>query len=332
MRLGADAYRPDRSTCGVDGVDDVVVAAGDPQQLAVGADVSHVGAAAARDRPRRLDFAGPEIEHRHASFAVRRSVDLVRTAVGDVELLAVAARIQAVCADAGGDELDFGEVFAVHDEHAVGHHVRNIEELAVGRDADILRHASLGKLQVAEHLAVDRVDLDQAALEFAGENRVTAVDCEVRVIDAITLRRGQRRLQRHRLRIAEVEPLERFRNHDRRAAVGREVHVVGIIHGFRLAWLTGLGVDRSQRAVGATLRVIGDPERAQVPGRHDVLRIDADPETVDDFECRRVDDVYVVRFEVRHVHALQRAADRCAHPSTGGFAVKIVGVDHRWHA
>src|SRR5207302_11457887 len=92
MRLGADAYRPDRSTCGVDGVDDVVVAAGDPQQLAVGADVSHVGAAAARDRPRRLDFAGPEIEHRHASFALRRSVDLVRTAVVTAELLAAASR------------------------------------------------------------------------------------------------------------------------------------------------------------------------------------------------------------------------------------------------
>src|SRR5256885_12312565 len=100
MRLGADAYRLDRAACGVDGVDDVVVPAGDPQQLAVGADVSHVGAAAARDRPRRLDFAGREIEHRHASFAVRRSMDLVRTAVGDVELLAVAARVPAVRAQA----------------------------------------------------------------------------------------------------------------------------------------------------------------------------------------------------------------------------------------
>src|SRR6185437_10857257 len=81
---------------GVDGVDHVVEAAGQPQRLAVGADVAHVRAAAAGDRPVGDDLAGGEVDHRHAALAVARPVDLVRAAVGDVELAAVAARVQAV--------------------------------------------------------------------------------------------------------------------------------------------------------------------------------------------------------------------------------------------
>src|ERR1022692_4985467 len=55
MRLRSDADGLDRAGRGVDGVDDVVVSAGYPEQLAVGADIAHVGTAAARDGPRRLD-------------------------------------------------------------------------------------------------------------------------------------------------------------------------------------------------------------------------------------------------------------------------------------
>jgi hypothetical protein len=39
-------------------------------------------------------------------------------------------------------------------------------------------------LQVAEHGACEGVDLDEAALELAGEDRVAPVDAEVAVVDA----------------------------------------------------------------------------------------------------------------------------------------------------
>ena len=74
---------------------------------------------------------------------------------------------------------------AVDDVHAVGHHVGDEEELAVGRGADVLRHAlprraddlvlavrplddlgrpaGLDHLRVAQHLALDQVDLGDGA-------------------------------------------------------------------------------------------------------------------------------------------------------------------------
>src|SRR2546422_10468817 len=49
---------------GVEHVHLVVVAAGDPQLLAVGAHVAHVGAAAPGHGPRRDDALGRRVEHR----------------------------------------------------------------------------------------------------------------------------------------------------------------------------------------------------------------------------------------------------------------------------
>src|SRR6516225_8361192 len=72
---------------------------------------------------------------------MRPSVDLVRSPVGDVELGRIAAGVKAMRADSRRDELDLAEALAVDDEHAVGHHVGDVEELAVGRDANVLRHA-----------------------------------------------------------------------------------------------------------------------------------------------------------------------------------------------
>jgi seryl-tRNA synthetase len=60
VRLRADLDRLHIAVRRVEHVDDVVVAAGQPQLLAVGADVAHVGAAAAGDRPRRLDLPARE--------------------------------------------------------------------------------------------------------------------------------------------------------------------------------------------------------------------------------------------------------------------------------
>jgi hypothetical protein len=73
----------------------------------------------------------------------------------------------------------------------------------------------------------------------------------------------------------------------------------------RLARLAGLRVDRCQAAVGAAFGVVGDPQRAQVPRRDDVLRAAADLEAVDHLHRHRIDDVDVVRAQIGHVDPLQ---------------------------
>ena len=135
--------------------------------------------------------------------------------------------------------------------------------LAVGPLDDLGRPAGLDHLRVAQHLAVDEIDLGDGAGELAGEDRVTAVDREIRVIDARAARHVDRVLELHRLRIAEVEPLHRFGDDDRRFAVGREIHVVGIVDRDRFAGLAGLRIDRRKAAALRVLRVVGDPQRAR---------------------------------------------------------------------
>jgi hypothetical protein len=114
------------------------------------------------------------------------------------------------------------------------------EALAVGRDADVLRHAlvaeqtsvsigdTLGRpslavleaglghlqLQVAQHLALDQVDLGHAALELAGEHGVAPVDREVGVVDAAALGHVDRVLHRQGLGIAEVQAVLGLGHHD----------------------------------------------------------------------------------------------------------------------
>jgi hypothetical protein len=61
------------------------------------------------------------------------------------------------------------------------------------------------------------------------------------VIDSRAARHVDRILELHRLRIAEIEPLHRLGDDDRRLAVGREVHVVRIVDGNRLPGLPVVG-------------------------------------------------------------------------------------------
>ena len=91
---------------------------------------------------------------------------------------------------------------------------------------------------------------DEAALELAGEDHVAAVDGEVGVVDARAIGHLDRGLQLHRVRVAEVEPLAGLGHDDGRLAVGREVHVVGVVDGDRLPRLAGVRIDRGERAVG----------------------------------------------------------------------------------
>ena len=125
--------------------------------------------------------------------------------------------------------------------------------LPSGDDADVLRHAARSTAQgeVAHHRVVHDVDLHEAALELAGEDRELPVDREVGVVDAGALGDVDGGLVLHRLRVEEVESLARLGHHDRRLAVGREVHVVGIVdRDGRSTRLAGLGVDRREGAVG----------------------------------------------------------------------------------
>src|SRR5262249_15191369 len=93
VRFLADRDARDVTGRRVDHIDDVVVPAGGPRRLAVGADVAHVGPAATRDGPRGDDFPGGEVDAADAPLAVRRAADPRRAAVGGVEPGTVAARV-----------------------------------------------------------------------------------------------------------------------------------------------------------------------------------------------------------------------------------------------
>src|ERR1700730_9174398 len=116
----------------IDVVDDVVEPAGQPELFSVHADIAHIGATAARDRPGVLDLAGREVENHDAALAVRLAARRVRAAVGDVQLLAVAAWVEPVRADPGPDEVGLREAVAIDDVDAVGMHIGNIKARAVG--------------------------------------------------------------------------------------------------------------------------------------------------------------------------------------------------------
>ncbi len=92
------------------------------------------------------------------------------------------------------------------------------------------------------------------------------------------------------------------------------------------------GIDRRQRAVGAALRVVGHPQCLKVPRRNDVLRIDADLETVDDLMVAGSITKTLVRPDVGNVDARERACDCGAQVPGGGFAVEVGRINHRRHA
>src|SRR5262245_7330708 len=116
----------------VDDVDDAIVAAGEPQMLAVDAQIAHVGTAGARQRPRGDDFPCGEVDDRHAALAhAGLAADLREPAVRDVELRPIATRIEAVRADSCFDEAGELERAAVDQVHASRAEIRDVEGRAV---------------------------------------------------------------------------------------------------------------------------------------------------------------------------------------------------------
>src|SRR5215469_2313685 len=109
-------------------------------------------------------------------------------------------------------------------------HIGHVKRGPVGRYSNVLRHASLAKPQIAQHLMVDEIDLDQtAATELAGKDRVAPVYREIGVVDAGAARGGDRLLQHHCVRIPEIEPLAALRYDNSRVAVRAKIEVEAIV-------------------------------------------------------------------------------------------------------
>src|SRR5437868_2193613 len=113
-----------------DRVDLCVVARRKPQHFAVGGDAAHVGAPA--DVPFGDQLSSGEVEHGNRAFV----------AVGDVEQLRVPAWIETVCTGAGVNEPEHVPARPVDLPDAVGRHVRDVEDLSVGRQLHVLRHSA----------------------------------------------------------------------------------------------------------------------------------------------------------------------------------------------
>src|SRR2546425_11536241 len=244
MRFLADTDLLDCSRRRIEHVDDVVVPAGQPEPLTVDADVAHVGTSTAGNGPRRRHAPGGEVDDGVAAWTTRLAAHARGAAVRHVELGPVAARVEPVRADARLDEPGLFECGAVDEIDTARAKFCNIEDLPVRADSNILRDAAARELEISEHLPAAPVDLHESLGVLTRHDQIPAVDREIAVVDAGTLRHGEGRLQRHRVRIAKVKTLERLRDDDRRAAIGREVHVVGIVHGHGLARLAGHRVDR----------------------------------------------------------------------------------------
>src|ERR1700712_1709490 len=114
MGLDADGYLSNGAGRGIEIVDLAIEAAGQPQLFAIGADIAHVGAAAAGYRPSRNDGAGCEIDDRDASRSLGAgTIHPLRSTVRHVELGSIAADGKAVGPHARGNEADFLEAFSV---------------------------------------------------------------------------------------------------------------------------------------------------------------------------------------------------------------------------
>src|SRR2546422_901086 len=150
---------------GIEHVDFPVVPARQPQLRAIRGDVAHVGAAAARDRPRRHDRARRRIEHRDASRAAAPAPDRVPPAVRDIQQPPVTTRIDPVRPLPRGDEADAAERDRVHQEHAVRHHVRHVEYAPVRGCADVLWHCPPAEPVRIEQQVRDDVPRGEIELE-----------------------------------------------------------------------------------------------------------------------------------------------------------------------
>jgi acyl-CoA synthetase (AMP-forming)/AMP-acid ligase II len=301
VRPGADGdLREHPSVGGGHRVDDAVVPAAPPHDLAVRGHPAHVRRAAAGDPPLGQELVVGHVEDGDRALAP----------VGDEQAPAVPADLEAVGAVSGGDELQRLELGGADEPDTVRGHVGDVEDFPVGGQPNILRHAvsptgrhGRGGHGHAEGVPRDDspradVDPDDRPAELAAAERVVAVGGEVQVVDA--RRRDVHRVpQLHRVRVAEVDPVQRLGHHHGVLAVGGEVEVVGVGDLDRRPGVSGDGADRGQGVAVGVVR----PEHGAVPGRGDVVRFGSDRKCPGDPVGGRVDLADRVADAVRHVDA-----------------------------
>ena len=126
-------------------------------------------------------------------------------------------------------------------------------------------------------------------------------------------RQGQGADERHRGRVPNDDRLEPFGHHQGVPSVRGEVQVVRVGDRDRGLRLTGRRVDGGHRVTGVAV----DPQRAQVVGRHHMLRGAADPEPGHHCVGGGVDDLHGARHLARHVNQVpggQRRAGQVVRP------------------
>src|SRR5271166_239611 len=332
VRLLADRNLLHRSRRGVECVHHVVISARDPEGLSVSAHVAHVWTPTSRNRPRSDDFPGSEVHYCNVAWTMRRAMNLVRSAIGDVQLGRISAGIQTMRSHARVNKPDLFERTSVDQEDAIGHHVGHVEDLAIGRNADVLRHAALGQFQVTQDFTLHEVNLHHRAVELAGKDGVTSVYGKVGVIDAAAVRSLNGVLESHGVRIAQVKPPVGLSHHDGRLPVWREIQVVWINNGDILPPLAGLGIDGRQTSFATPHRIVRHPESLQVPRRYDVLRVLTHLEMIYNLVGCRIDDIYVVRLDIGHVDAWQCPCHYGTQHVRPCLAVEVRRVHNRWHS
>ena len=156
---------------------------------------------------------------------------------------------------AGRDKADLLEALAVDHMHAVYHHVGYIKNLAVWRDAHVLRHAGRGanicacrvvgvrnvlvffagrgdqrqdvrtvkvsvELERVDHFAVDQINLGNGAVELARKQRKLAVNREISVVDTCAFRRRNGEFHGQRFGVTKVKAFVSLCHDDGELAVG----------------------------------------------------------------------------------------------------------------
>ena len=203
---------------------------------------AHVGAAAAGDRPVHDHLLGREVDHRDAARARRgrcrprgpgrgwRRRAWCASRLGYRPCAPMPVGMKPVSVNAYGS--------MVYTPPRIISATKNV--LPSGDTRMSWGIPPTAQREVAEHRAVHDVDLHEAALELAREDRELAVDREVGVVHARAVGHVDRALELPRVRVVEVESLARLGDHDRRLAVGREVHVVRVVDHDPLPGLAGV--------------------------------------------------------------------------------------------
>src|ERR1700730_4895011 len=155
----------------------------------------------------------------------------------------VATRVQTVRVATGRDEADRLQRCTVDQMDTPKLQVGDVEDLSGGLEFHVLGTGAR-KVEVAIDLAARQIELHEATRELARSDEIAPVGAEVEVVDTKTVE-FDGMTKGERVRVAQVEALLQLGDHDRRAAVRREVEVVRVVDGdVRPGDLPGTGIDR----------------------------------------------------------------------------------------